>query len=160
MNRSTPRILPGGRTHSRPQAGFTLIEVMVALVIVALGLMGAMTEINQSVAAATLLKEKTLATWVASNYLTEQRVAGVWPSEGRQEEERDFAGLEWKLVVRVRDAELENLREIEIDVALAERPEQVITTLFGALAAPRPTAPPPDAEWTLPAGAAGQEDGG
>ena len=57
-------------------SGFTLIEVMVALVIVAFGMMAVHTQLNRYVAASTYVEQKTLASWIATNKLTE---LGVGP---------------------------------------------------------------------------------
>ncbi len=62
--------------------GFTLIEVMVALVIVALGMMAVNTQLNRYTVAATYVEEKTLASWIATNKLTELSIASTWPSVG------------------------------------------------------------------------------
>ena len=44
----------------RLQSGFTLLEAMVALVIVALGMMAMKTQLNRYLVTATVTKEKTL----------------------------------------------------------------------------------------------------
>ena len=64
---------------SRRARGFTLIEVLAALVIVALGMMGAIEAVTQSASSGSYLREKTLAHWVAMNILTERRLAASPP---------------------------------------------------------------------------------
>ncbi len=44
--------------------GFTLLEAMVALVIVALGMMAVNGQLNRYVVAASFVEEKTLASWI------------------------------------------------------------------------------------------------
>ena len=56
--------------------GFTLIEVLAALVIVALGMLGVIQAVTQTARNGTYLREKTLAHWIAMNLITE-RLAGV-----------------------------------------------------------------------------------
>jgi len=53
--------------------GFTLIEVLVALVILSLGLFAATSVIIQSTATKISLREKVFAHWVALNVITEWR---------------------------------------------------------------------------------------
>ena len=65
----------------RRTAGFTLIEVMVALVIVALGMMAVNTQLNRYTVAASYVEEKTLASWIATNKLTELIVCGAATSK-------------------------------------------------------------------------------
>ena len=77
-------------------AGFTLIEVMVALVVVALGMMAVHTTLNGYAAASALLEEQTLASWIATNKLTELSIAPTWPSLGDyDEDERLLLAAEW-----------------------------------------------------------------
>ena len=54
--------------------GFTLIEVLAALVIVALGMLGVIEAVTQSTRNGTYLREKTLAHWIALNVITEKRL--------------------------------------------------------------------------------------
>lgn len=129
--------------------GFTLIEVLVALLIVGLGLMAVFGQINQSVTTAIWLRDKTLAHWVAVNYLTEQRIAGEYPAEGKRTAERELAGITWRISAEVAESRLEGLREIEIAVATTDRPDEVITTLFGALRQPLGELRPGDEEWVI-----------
>ena len=77
-------------------AGFTLIEVMVALVIVSLGMMAVNTQLNRYTVAATYVEQKTLASWIATNKLTELSIAPTWPSVGDYEEDVEFAGQQWR----------------------------------------------------------------
>ena len=46
--------------------GFTLLEVLVALVIVGLGMIAVFGQISQSLTATARLRDKTLATWVGN----------------------------------------------------------------------------------------------
>ena len=47
--------------------GFTLLEVMVALAIVALGMMAVHAQLNRYAVGAAIIENKVLASWIASN---------------------------------------------------------------------------------------------
>ena len=76
--------------------GFTLIEVLVALAIVAFGLTALFTVTNQTARASTYLREKTLAQWIALNRITEARLAGQPPADDNMEGETKYAGQDWR----------------------------------------------------------------
>lgn len=62
--------------YQNKQLGFTLIEVMVALVIVAVSLSALSSSLGQFVFQQSSLEERVIATWVADNRLIElQRLA-------------------------------------------------------------------------------------
>jgi len=58
--------------HAR---GFTLVEVMVALMIVALGLGALMVAVTSTARTSRYLRDKTLAEWIALNHLSELRLS-------------------------------------------------------------------------------------
>jgi len=59
---------------SRPDRGFTLVEVLVALVVVALGLAALMVAVQGAARTSGYLRDKTLAQWIALNRLAEVRL--------------------------------------------------------------------------------------
>ena len=75
--------------------GFTLIEVLVALAIVAFGLAGSFQCHDQTARASSYLREKTFAQWIALNRITEARLAGQPPADDdmKVEIEVRWAGL-------------------------------------------------------------------
>lgn len=62
--------------------GFTLVEVLVALTIAAVALMASLRAIASLTAAASDLRQRTLAQWSAENRLAELRVTGAFPNVG------------------------------------------------------------------------------
>lgn len=60
------------------RAGFTLIEVLIALAIVAIALLAALRAAGQSTANVGELRSRLLAGWVAENLLAEHRARGDW----------------------------------------------------------------------------------
>lgn len=62
--------------------GFTLVEVLVAVAIIAVALMAALRVAGQGTLNAGELRSRLLAGWVAENLLAEQRAQGVWLPPG------------------------------------------------------------------------------
>jgi general secretion pathway protein I len=119
-------------------AGFTLIEAVVALVIVALGMMALYMQLNQYAVTATYMEEKTLASWIATNELTELSIAPSWPELGTEEDEVEFAGRVWRYTVEVSETEVANLRRVDVSVARADQPERIIHKVSGLIEPPPP----------------------
>lgn len=65
--------------------GFTLIEVLVALTIIAIALMASLRAVGSITAGAEDLRARTLAQWSAENRLTAIRVRGEFPAIGRRQ---------------------------------------------------------------------------
>lgn len=122
----------------RNTAGFTLIEVMVALVIVALGMMAVNTQLNVYVVASVHIEHKTLASWIATNRIAELSVLNEWPAVGVQDEEMEFASRRWLTRTEVAETPVENLRRVDVYVSLADDPERVLHTVNGLLKPPVP----------------------
>lgn len=134
--------------RTRP-AGFTLIEVMVALVIVAFGMMAVSTQVNRYTVAATYVEQKTLASWIATNKLTELSIAPTWPSVGDYEEDVEFAGQQWRCEIVVQETPVTNLHRVDVSVRLLTDLERVVHKVSALIEPPAPPgflAP----EWSAP----------
>ena len=62
--------------------GFTLIEVMAALVIVSLGMLAVIQAVSETANNSVYLRQKSIAHWVAMNRVTEMRLAPQSPPTG------------------------------------------------------------------------------
>jgi general secretion pathway protein I len=130
---------------------------MVALVIVALGMLAVNSQLNRYVVAASFVETKTLASWVATNQITALGVGPVWPEVGDSEEEVEFAGRQWHCQIVVSETDVQNLHRVDISVALATDPERVLHKVSGLIEPPVPAGFLP-LEWSVPqiGGAAGE----
>lgn len=138
-------------TDTPRQRGFTLLEVLVALVIVALGLIAAFGQVNQTLTTTSRLRDKTLAHWVAMNEMTRLRLLGEFPAIGSSSDEVEMARMTWRYTIKVVKTPMESLRRVDISVSFADRPDAVVTTLSGLLVSqPQATPLPPgqvEAQW-------------
>ena len=78
--------MPAQRVNGlrKQHRGFTLVEVLVALAILAIALMAAMRAASQGTSNVAELRSRVLAGWVAENQLAGHRARGDWlPLEGQ-----------------------------------------------------------------------------
>ena len=75
--------------------GFTLIEVMVALAIIAIALAALIKASGNHTRSAAYLKSKTLAHYVAMNEVAKLQIENAWPDLGTKKGETDMAGITW-----------------------------------------------------------------
>jgi general secretion pathway protein I len=119
----------------RKERGFTLIEVMVALVVATLALVAVMASISQMIDAATSMRDRTYASWIAQNRITEMRLANVEPEVSETNGEVDFAGLEWAWTATVSETGVEFLYRVDVAVAFAGS-DDVVRTVTGFIGEP------------------------
>lgn len=100
--------------------GFTLIEVLVALAIVAIGMAAVLEALTSSANTAAFLKDKTFAQWVALNRLETVRLSGNFPATGSSSDHLDYAGQSWQWQQKVTTTQIPDVREIEVDVRPAD----------------------------------------
>jgi general secretion pathway protein I len=131
--------------------GFTLIEAMVALIIVALGMMAVDTQLNRYVVAASFVEQKTLASWIATNKLTELSVAATWPEVGTDEQDLDFAGQKWRCRIEVSETQEPNLRRVDVSVVHPDDPDRVLHKVSAVIEPPAPGGFAP-MQWSVPGG--------
>ncbi|HSQ69881.1 MAG TPA: type II secretion system minor pseudopilin GspI [Steroidobacteraceae bacterium] len=113
-------------------AGFTLIEVLAALVIVALGMLGVIEAVTQNARNGSYLREKTLAHWIAMNVITERRLQPSPPEIAETSDEIEYAGERWRWTLRVSETPVESMRRMDVFVRPADAPEdQALATLTG-----------------------------
>ena len=102
--------------NTQRQSGFTLLEVMVALVILAVGMSALVRAAGGNANSAAYLKNKTFAQWVAANKINEIRLEHQWPETGSKSGRVFYAGIEWAWKQQTLNTEDSEVRRIEVSV--------------------------------------------
>jgi general secretion pathway protein I len=126
-------VTPAARSCSR-QRGFTLLEIMVALVLIAVGMAAVMTTITTNIHNTAGLKQRTFAHWVAMNTLAELHISKKWPIRN-DDGDMLMANHEWHWELKTKKPKQlpkelrSNIQEVEIRVFANEKDENSIVTL-------------------------------
>jgi len=118
--------VPAGR-------GFTLLEVLVALAIVAVALAAASRSVALSTDSAADHKLRVLAGFVAENRMAELAARRAWPGLGVTDGTERQAGIDFRWHAEVLATPHPRLRRIEIGVTDPGDPAHELRHLVGVL---------------------------
>ncbi len=129
---------PLGRIGGSKAGGFTLLEVMVALAVLAISL-GALTKgVSVYLDNAAYLQDRTFATWVAENRATELQILQSWPKPDTTKGTSQMAGREWYWVQTVTTIEdRPEIRQVRIEVMREPDDKHPLATLIALLGQPK-----------------------
>ena len=119
------------RAINNKQTGFTLIEVMVALTIIAISLGALLSTSGTQANSVAYLKQKTLAHWVAVNELTELRMAKEFPAPGDEKGVTTMANNDWYWIRTSKETEDKDARQVTFTLYADEDHTKNLTSLTG-----------------------------
>lgn len=99
-----------------PQKGFTLLEVMIALAILAVASAGLLTASSGFMRQSGQLEQRVVANWAAQNWMNELRLSGTPPRIGESRAEAQLAGRRFLLKAETRSTESPLLVRVELKV--------------------------------------------
>jgi general secretion pathway protein I len=138
-----------GRTE-----GFTLVEILVALLVLAIALAATARSLGAAIDTTAALRERTLARWVAEDQLTELELSGEWPALDTKEGKSTMAAREFVWRRETSATPYPRMRRVEMSVlpAGAETPIVRLTAFVeqttpqpGAQSGAQPVAPATEA---------------
>jgi general secretion pathway protein I len=111
---------------------------MVALVIISLALAGVAGSMGQMIDTANTMRDRTYASWIAQNKVTELRLSGILPEVGETSGEEDYANTTWIWSAEVSETGVENLMKVDVSVFYPgdDQPVRVVTGFVGEPVAP------------------------
>ena len=135
---------------ARPAAGFTLVEVMVALAVVAIALPALLVSLYQHVDNTGYLRDKSVAQMIASNKLEELRILARATEnllQGKDSGVATMADRDWYWWLDSKPTQVDQFYRIEIDVAGSEEQrDQPLISLVAFMSADLRTEPEVTAE--------------
>jgi len=117
--------------------GFTLLEVMVAMTVLALTMGAVIKAVGGYTANQAYMRDRTLGDWVAHNVLVEQQVKDAWPSVGELKGTAEMGGREWRWIGTVSQTDEQDLRRLDVRIRpLDAEDSEPIAVLSGFLRRP------------------------
>jgi len=129
VGRSRGRVAADSRP--RREGGFTLLEVLIALLILALALFALSRTAAIQVNSFDALRERTVAGWLAADVLERTRLSTPFPPPGKSDGRRRFGGRDWRWQVTVQDTPVATLRRLDVRVYLNSERTTPMATLTG-----------------------------
>jgi len=117
--------------HKHTSSGFTLLEVMVALSVLAIALSAIVKASSSYTNNLGYLRDKTLAHWVAVNKMNEITLSNTWPRPGVKKGSTTMANRDWAWRVDVQNTPDQSVRRLEIEIRQDADDEDALTTLVG-----------------------------
>lgn len=121
----------------RRGAGFTLLEVLIALAIVAIGLTAALRASGVGTEGAREYRAHMLALWLAENVASERVARQDWPGPGVVNREEELAGHRFLVREEVKATLNPYFRRLEVDVYAPAEPSRTLRHTVAFLTRPK-----------------------
>lgn len=115
--------------------GFTLIEVLVALFVFAVAMTALIQAGTNRAQNLGYLRDRTLASWIASNRITALRLDPETDGTGTRDGEVEMAGRTWQWEADISSTPDETVRRIEVAVRLGDPDAEPLARMTGFIAA-------------------------
>ncbi len=122
------------RPRGRGAAGFTLVEVLVALAVFAVGMTALIVAGTQRAQDLSYLRDRTLASWIAADQIDELRLEHHWRT-GSRDGEVEMAGQTWIWEAEIAGTPNDSVHRVEMAVS-RESGAEPVARLTGFLGDP------------------------
>jgi general secretion pathway protein I len=119
---------------TQDERGFTLLEILAALTIAAIGIAAVMQTAGNATSVLQQTEDRLLASWVASNRLTELKVSRVWPAAVNTDGIAAMGGRNWHYRQSISTTQDPDLLRADISVFTDTDHQDRAAKLFGYLA--------------------------
>ena len=118
--------------------GFTLLEVLIALAVLALSLGAVIKATSDYTSNQSYLRDRTMAMWVARNVLVQFQVNNEWLPVGERKGTEEMGHQEWRWLTRISQTEESELRRLDVEVypVDSDDDEHPVSVLSGFLRKP------------------------
>ena len=107
-------------------AGFSLLEMLVALAIVAIGLIAALRASGVGTEGVGEYRNHVLALWLAQNIVAERTARQEFPPPGVVTEEAEFANRQFVVRQEIKTTPNPNFRRLDVSVAARDEPGRTL----------------------------------
>jgi len=123
-------IVPKRCKVNKPKsAGFTLIEVMLAMAIFAIAGVALISSADTHFRHLSYIETKMMANWVASNQLVEATLDKSWPPKNNKKGKVELAGREWFWMQKVLKTTDQNMKAVSVEIRLDKAKETSLASL-------------------------------
>ena len=130
-----PRQSLATKSFPRKTLGFTLLEVLIAVLILSLALVALVRTTALEARALVQVRDATLAQWVASNALAEARLNEGVPASGRRDGSSEMGGRRWRWLMESTQTQEPSIQRLDVSVyaddAGAESRDEAVARLSG-----------------------------
>jgi len=116
--------------------GFTLVEVLVAMAILAIGVSALVSASGASAHRSKLLSDREFGRWIAANHLNTIQAMPGSPDVGTSNTEVEMMNRKWFVRTRTRKEDLDLLR-MDIEVRLTQDSDSYIYSVTGFAGSPK-----------------------
>jgi len=107
----------------------------VALAIIAIALTAVAAKMGRMVDTSNAMRERTYASWIGQNKITEMRLANTLPEVSSTSGETYFANTNWEWRAVVSESGIENLYRVDVTITYPGT-DDVIRTVTGFIGEP------------------------
>ncbi len=128
------------RTNSRKKRlnsnGFTLIEMMVAMAVLAVGMGAIIKAAAENASNSAYLRDREVARWIATDKLTELQITSPWGSNTKPKGEVEMFNQTWYWQARIRKVQDPDLRRVDIEVRRKKNSDAYVYSIAGFIGNP------------------------